>query len=80
MVCADQQYATCTPLEKNPNQKGCMQMQRLLQGGIQKLEQQPDHEEDVPIKADLLGLIDKAQKLLQLKEAGNRCAHMLTMC
>ena len=49
-------------------------MQVFLQGGIQKLEQQPEHEEDVPTKADLVGLVDKASRLLQLKEAGNRCA------
>ena len=47
-------------------------MQGLLQAGLQKLEQQPDHEENVPNRAELTGLLEKAQRLLQLKEAGNR--------
>ncbi|KAL0051715.1 hypothetical protein WJX82_000922 [Trebouxia sp. C0006] len=48
------------------------QMQELLQGGVQKLEQHPDHQEDVPTRPELTGLLANAHKLLQLKEAGNK--------
>ena len=50
----------------------CVQMQELLQGGMQKLEQHPDHQEDVPTRPELTDLLANAHKLLQLKEAGNR--------
>ena len=50
-----------------------MQMQDLLQEGMQKLEQHPDHQEDVPDQQQVAQLSKTAQKLLQLKEAGNRC-------
>jgi len=50
----------------------CVQMQELLQGGVQKLEQHPDHQEDVPTRPELTGLLANAHKLLQLKEAGNK--------
>lgn len=49
-----------------------MQMQGLLQEGMHKLEQQPDHQEDVPDQQQVAQLSSSAQKLLQLKEAGNR--------
>ena len=49
-----------------------VQMRELLQGGVQKLEQHPDHQEDVPTRPELTDLLAKAHKLLQLKEAGNR--------
>ena len=52
-------------------------MQGLLQAGLQKLEQHPDHTEDVPNRAELTGLLDKAQRLLQLKEAGNRYSDII---
>ncbi|KAL0022774.1 hypothetical protein WJX79_003861 [Trebouxia sp. C0005] len=48
------------------------QMREVLQGGMQKLEQHPDHREDVPTRPEVTDLLEKAQKLLQLKEAGNR--------
>ncbi|KAL3152969.1 hypothetical protein ABBQ38_011999 [Trebouxia sp. C0009 RCD-2024] len=48
------------------------QMQSWLQEGIQKLEQHSNHEEDVPDRQQLEALSNTAQKLLQLKEAGNR--------
>ncbi|DBA87393.1 TPA: hypothetical protein ACH3X1_004435 [Trebouxia sp. C0004] len=48
------------------------QMREVLQGGVQKLEQHPDHQEDVPTRPEVTELLEKAQKLLQLKEAGNR--------
>lgn len=47
-------------------------MQSWLQEGIQKLEQHSNHEEDVPDRQQLEALSNTAQKLLQLKEAGNR--------
>ena len=49
-----------------------MQMQGLLQEGLSKLEQHPDHQEDVPDQQQVAELSKTAQKLLQLKEAGNR--------
>ena len=50
----------------------CLQMQELLRGGLQKLEQHPDHQEDVPTRAELTELLGQADKLLQLKEEGNK--------
>ncbi len=47
-------------------------MREVLQGGVQKLEQHPDHQEDVPTRPEVTDLLEKAHKLLQLKEAGNR--------
>ena len=47
-------------------------MQGLLQEGLLKLEQHPDHQEDVPDQQQVAELSKTAQKLLQLKEAGNR--------
>ena len=49
-----------------------VQMQEVLQSGVQKLEQHPDHQEDVPTRPELTDLLEKAQKLLQLKDAGNK--------
>ena len=51
---------------------GCMQMQGLLQDGLHKLEQHPHHQEDVPDQQQVAQLSSTAQKLVQLKEAGNR--------
>lgn len=51
---------------------GCMQMQGLLQEGMLKLEQHPNHQEDVPDQQQVAQLSSTAQKLLQLKETGNR--------
>ncbi len=50
----------------------CVQMQEVLQDGVQKLEQHPDHQEDVPTGPEVTDLLEKAQKLLQLKDAGNK--------
>ena len=47
-------------------------MQELLRGGLQKLKQHPDHQEDVPNRPELTELLDQADKLLQLKEEGNK--------
>ena len=47
-------------------------MRDVMQAGIQKLAQHPDHQEDVPSQAELADLLDKAQKLLQLKDKGNK--------
>ena len=47
-------------------------MQGGLQEGVKSLEQHPEHEEDVPDKAQLADLIKTAHRLLQLKEAGNK--------
>ena len=51
-----------------------LQMQQVLQGGLQKLEQHPTHDEEVPDAVQVASLMTSAQKLLQLKEAGNKYA------
>ena len=47
-------------------------MLEVLQEGAQKLEQHPVHQENVPSSSELSQLSQNAQKLLQLKEAGNK--------
>ncbi len=47
-------------------------MLEVLQGGMQKLEQHPDHQQDVPTRTELADLLEKAQQLLQLKDEGNK--------
>lgn len=52
-------------------------MQGVLQQGLQSLEQRAEHEEDVPDKGQVAELIKTADKLLQLKEAGNKYEFMV---
>ena len=63
----------CIPmLHRVDTASTCLQMQCLLQEGMQKLDQHPDHQEDVPDRQQVADLSNTAQKLLQLKEAGNK--------
>ena len=49
-----------------------MQASDWLQQGVQKLEAQPEHQEDVPTQDELAEMQHSIRKLLQLKEAGNK--------